>query len=646
MNAPAPRRAGLYAHHRICPIPLITLALITLAACSSTGPAVVSRYPGAGAPPLNLVAPAGSATLADAENLLSAGDAAAAATRYEQAAAAAGPGLATEYRLRAAEAANIGKDPERADRILDQIPAGALDNRQQARYRLLRGQTALARNDPARALRLLPSGDPGGEADLAAAQLQVRALALTRVGDVVAATQARVTRERYLTDADAIARNRDELWAALGSANLDDAAQARAAAAGPLVHGWVALAALARRAAPLADYEAWRRQFPGHPGEARLAALYVQTQTTGSPFPMSPGGSFKMLSAGGGAPALLLPDRGPLQTLGEAVRSGFVDAAAESGQRQAQIYSTANDLRAAYQQALGDGAGLLVGPLLKEAVAALARGPAAPVPVLALNYLDDGQPTPPGFYQFGLAPEDEARAAAEDAYARGLRRAVALTPVSDRGNRVLVAFQKRLNELGGSVVGNDYYDGEPQTWADPIRRLLRYVPIDDKRKAAAARARVGPGIDPQRRNDIDFVFISSRAEQARLLGPLFRYYHADRLPIYATAAAYDGSGDSDRAGIRFCDAPWLFDDSGPFAALARAARRGRNFDSARLYAMGHDAFMLARRIADNALRPGDQLPGATGTLRVDAGGAIHRGLVCAEMTADAPKLLPAPGALP
>lgn len=627
------------------------LALISLSACATTSIGTPSRYDG-GAPssgqPRTAALPAAVA-LDDAERLAADGRALDAASRYEQAATGAEPMRAASYRLRAAELANAGNDPARADLILDQIPAGPLDAHQQSRYRLLRAQTALARNDPARVLVLLPAGDPGGEPSIAAAQLLTRARALTRIGDAVGATQALVQREAYLQGGSAVGENHDLIWTALNAASLDSATLGRAASMAPPVRGWIELAALARRSAPLQDYEAWRHRFPGHPGEDRLATLFVAARNEAPPPPASGpvavpvnGGGFDTLASSGGSVALLLPGSGPLAAIGDAVRAGYAAAAAKAGAPEAHGYDSAAGVPAAYQRAVTEASGVIVGPLRKEDAAALAQAGPVAVPVLALNYLDGGRAGPAGFYQFGLAPEDEARAAAEDAVARGLRLPVAMVPAGDWGNRVLAAFEQRLRELGGHVVESGRYSGDPQNWSDPVRRVLRYVAIDDKRKAAEARAKAGPGIDPQRRNDFDFVFIAGRAAQARVLWPLFRYYHADRLPAYATAAVYEGDSDSDLSGIRFCDAPWALDAGGPWAALAAEARDGRSFENARLYALGNDAFLIASRIAQNQLRPGDELAGATGVLKVDSAGAVHRRLVCAQMTSGAPYPLPAP----
>jgi outer membrane PBP1 activator LpoA protein len=275
----------------------------------------------------------------------------------------------------------------------------------------------------------------------------------------------------------------------------------------------------------------------------------------------------------------------------------------------------------------------------------LAQLGAPPLPVLALNYLDASHPAPPGFYQFGLAPEDEARAAAEDAVSRGLRRALVLVPSNERGVRVQAAFQQRLAELGGRVVDANRYSGEPKDWSDPVAQLLRFKVIEDRKALQELREKAQPGIDPQRRNDFDFIFIDARAGQARVIWPLFRYYHAERMPIYATAAVNEGPGDSDLAGIRFCDAPWALDGAGVWAPLhAEALANGRSLDNARLYALGQDAAQLATRIAQNSLRPGDSVPGATGMLSVDSSGAVHRQLSCAITTVGDPAPLGAPEA--
>ena len=409
-------------------------------------------------------------------------------------------------------------DAVRADLLLDQIPAPGngqpVDPRLQGRYRLLRAQTALARNDPQRALRLLPQGDPGGDPQIAEQILLTRAQAQGRTNDAVGAVATLVNRERYLSGIVPLTQNRDVLWNLLQAATLDSATINRALASTSITRGWVELATLARRRAPLGDFEGWRKRYPRHPGEERLASLFApESSATAGVFEVLGFPETANVAIGGAAPtarggsvALLLPQSGALASYADAMRAGYSSAARAAGEPEPRIYDTGG-----YAQAVAEGAGLVVGPLLKEALTTVAASPGLSVPVLGLNYLDANRAAPPGLFQFGLAPEDEARAAAEDAYARGLTRALTMVPATDWGNRVQAAFAARFREIGGSVVDTGHYSGEPQAWSDPVKRLLRYVAINDKKDAAAARAKAGPDIDPQRRNDFDFVFLAGRA---------------------------------------------------------------------------------------------------------------------------------------
>jgi hypothetical protein len=591
------------------------------------------------------------AALDNAERAQARNDSYRASRAYEQAAAQATGAQAADYHLRAAEAAADGNDYVYASGILDALPLNSLDPSQQLRWRIVRARIALARNDAAGALRLLPADNAGGS-PLAERVLLLRGRALFRVGDPVAATQALVQRERLLPPGQA-GENRDAIWSGLIAATLDSAALARAGNADAVTRGWIELANLAHRNASLDQYEGWRQRYPAHPAQDRLAGVMMQGQQP-APAYVPPGGpsplaqpTFSTVPARPGFYALLLPQSGGLASYAESLHAGFAAAAARAGSpAEVRVYDAAGNPAAtlsAYNQAVGDGAGVVVGPLLKNDVGSLSQAGGLRTPVLALNYLDSGHAVPPGFYQFGLAPEDEARAAAEDAVSRGLRRALVLVPDNDRGSRVAAAFEQRLRELGGEVRDSRRYSGEFKDWQAPIASLMHYQRIDDKKKLAELRA-ANPGVDPQRRNDFDFIFMDAGAAQARQLWPLFRFYRAERMPIYDTAAVNEGHGDQDLAGIRFCDAPWMLDQGGTWAALHGEALNGRRPEQGRFYALGDDAFQLAQRLAQNSLHPPDELPGASGTLRVGDDGAVHRSLVCARTTEGEPQVLEPPGA--
>ena len=167
--------------------------------------------------------------------------------------------------------------------------------------------------------------------------------------------------------------------------------------------------------------------------------------------------------------ALLLPLSGRNATAGRAVQNGFFGAyyGASLGLEDAQevrVYDVVQSggAPAAYNQALADGAQFIVGPLVRQQVNELAVQPTLPVPVLALNYAQDERRMPPGMFQFALAPEDEAAAAARRAVLDGRRRALALVPNNDWGRRLLASFANELAAQGGQLLEHRFYQPTDQ----------------------------------------------------------------------------------------------------------------------------------------------------------------------------------------
>ncbi len=336
---------------------------------------------------------------------------------------------------------------------------------------------------------------------------------------------------------------------------------------------------------------------------------------------------------------LLLPLRGQYAGAAEMVRDGFLAGvyAQPAPRPVVRVYDSGTSLeslRQAQRQAVAEGARFLIGPLQKDLVTALASQGTPPAPTLALNYLDATQPAPAGFYQLGLAPEDEARAAAEQAIAAGLRRAASLTPQNDWGERIYAAFSKRLLELGGELVSAQRYSGDINQVSGPIRALMG-IPESEERRTALAALLGKLEFEARRRDDLDFVFLAARAEQGRLIVPQLRFHRLGSLPVFATAQVFDsGTGDADLTGLRRCDMPLLL-DAGPRNAMLRAQIQdvlpGRTRDQQRLFALGYDAYQLIGFLRNGPLPSGGGFPAASGDLGMGANNAVTRGLTCAEL---------------
>src|SRR5215831_9975947 len=123
---------------------------------------------------------------------------------------------------------------------------------------------------------------------------------------------------------------------------------------------------------------------------------------------------------------LLLPFNAPeFSRTAEAVRLGCQAALAHTDKRPPlQVVRTdaqASSIISEYEAAVQRGAAVMVGPLTRSGVTALATAGHITVVTLALNVADGDQPLPPRLYTFGLSAENEARAVARTAFAQAAR---------------------------------------------------------------------------------------------------------------------------------------------------------------------------------------------------------------------------------
>lgn len=308
--------------------------------------------------------------------------------------------------------------------------------------------------------------------------------------------------------------------------------------------------------------------------------------------------------------AVLLPMSGPLEQAGAPVRDGLL--AAYYGERRPKpelaFYDTLGTpagATAAYARAVAEGADQVLGPLGRDEVEAVYRAAQPAVPVLALNRVDVAPPSNHGGYS--LAPEDDGAGAASYLLSRGARRALVLSAGDDNARRSVAAFEQALREGGGGVVQVLAVTGEKP--AD-MTALLREV--------------------AQREGGVDAVFLALRAPQARAMAAQLSMAGLAGQPRVATTQLLSGTGkaEEDRAldGIAFPTEAWAV---GAGTRLPNAASTARTLPTARgaaqrLFAFGHDAWLLSAYLPWLALDPQATLPGAGGVLRLDATGVVRR----------------------
>ena len=552
---------------------------------------------------------------------------------YEEAAAAwlaeaeGAPAGAAALRLRAAEAWWKAGRAARAEETARAIDPAGLEPADRSRLALLLVRAALGGGAEREAADALPSLEAMLALPEAAAALELAARAAHRAGRLADELRFRIALDPRLADPDA---NRKALWSlvrGLPEESLRNLRGAHAPGSDRHAAGWLELEWIAR--AHGGDFPAfstaadlWRKRFPDHPAAPSiLPGLLAEVRRDGSP---------------PSHVALLLPLSGTFASAATAVRDGFLAAwyVAERTERPVvSVYDTGTgEPEAVFRTAIAEGADFVVGPLSKKAITRIASLAERTAPVLLLNALDAARPVDgPPVYQLALSPEDEARAVASFARARGYDRAGVLVPETEWGARVADAFTERWEASGAVVAARASYRGAVEDLARPVRELLGADASEERAKRLRRVLRRSVVHAPSPGGGLDFVFLAGFPREARLLRPQIVFLRAPDLPVFSTSHVFGGlpdpQHDLDLDGIVFSDMPWVLGPaSGEDAlrerilALWPAASEG----FIRYYAFGADAYRLQRRIHRLASRPGEaSLAGRTGRLTVGEDGRVH-----------------------
>jgi ABC-type branched-subunit amino acid transport system substrate-binding protein len=137
----------------------------------------------------------------------------------------------------------------------------------------------------------------------------------------------------------------------------------------------------------------------------------------------------------------------------------------------------------AAQNAIGDGAALIIGPLLAKSVRAVAPAArAANVPVIAFS--NDSSVAGQGVYTMGFLPSAQVSRVSRFANQKGITRFAVLAPNNTYGVRVAKALERSVAALGARLVKTQYYDPFAQDFTAPVRVLANY---DERRRALLAQ---------------------------------------------------------------------------------------------------------------------------------------------------------------
>ncbi|WP_316975942.1 penicillin-binding protein activator [Shumkonia mesophila] len=195
--------------------------------------------------------------------------------------------------------------------------------------------------------------------------------------------------------------------------------------------------------------------------------------------------------------ALLLPLSGPQSGLGKSLLNAAQMAIFDFADENFELLvhdtrGTPEGAAQAAETAIGEGAALILGPLLSSSVKAvtpIARTARVPVVAFSSDRLVAGD----GIFTMGFYPETEVRRVVEYARTKGLLRFAALVPDNEYGAAVVGALQRTADAGGGLVVRVQYYNPHAQDFAAVVRQLASF----ESRRQALAQQRA----ELEKRND-------------------------------------------------------------------------------------------------------------------------------------------------
>ncbi|HEU0044070.1 penicillin-binding protein activator [Sphingomonas sp.] len=312
--------------------------------------------------------------------------------------------------------------------------------------------------------------------------------------------------------------------------------------------------------------------------------------------------------------ALLVPLSGGNAGVGTSIANATMLALLDTGNDRIRItnYDTATGAAAAARRAIGEGAQLILGPLLAEdarAVGPIAR--AAGVPVLSFS--NDTGVAGQGTYVMGHAPAQSIERVVAFARSRGVTSFAGLVPNGLYGERASTAFLRTVEGQGGQVVSLQTYSRTPASINAAAARVAAKAPygavlIADGGATAAAAA---PGA-------------KRGSPSARILG----------TELWNTESGI--AARPQLAGAWFASV-----SDGLYRQFATKYRARFGAGPYRLASLGYDAVLLTIRIArdwpvgtrfpEGRMRDADGFAGLDGAFRFDRSGVAERALEVQEI---------------
>lgn len=401
---------------------------------------------------------------------------------------------------------------------------------------------------------------------------------------------------------------------------------------------WLILSALALAACQ-------SETIPSRPEQAQATQPPIQpipgAPVTQTPLP-TPGGPGNKVRV-----ALLLPLSGPNAVLGSAMLDAAQMALFDVADEKLELLphdtqGTAEAAAAAAKAAIGEGARLIIGPLIAaevDAVKPVAR--AAGVPVVAFSTAT--QLAGDGTYLMGFLPRQEIERVVGFAHSRGVSRFAVIAPSTPYGDVAVEAMRAAVQANGDTLERVEIYDPNTQDLTPSVQHLVGAT-MDPavRQKLLSKQSAAGKDAAAQLPDIVipfDAILIPEGGNRLKSVAPLLPYYDVDPEKVH-----FLGTGLWDEPGLG--TEPAL--NGGWYAAPPPGARA--DFDQRfrtvykrpppRLATLAYDATALAAVLARNpngadfsaaALTNPSGFAGVDGIFRLRADGLIQRGLAVLEV---------------
>jgi len=213
---------------------------------------------------------------------------------------------------------------------------------------------------------------------------------------------------------------------------------------------------------------------------AILAACSTPLSGSGPPIAQQPGEAAAANAAVGEGQvrvALILPlsGQGNASVAGQSMKNAAEMALAEFKSPNIQLLvkddgGTVQGAQAGAQQAISEGAEIIIGPLFAQSVSAVGQvARTNNIPVIAFS--TDVSVAARGVYLLSFLPETDVRRIVEFSISRGKRSFAAILPDNAYGTVVEGAFQQEVSRRGGRVLVLEKYTPEGNRINEAARRV-------------------------------------------------------------------------------------------------------------------------------------------------------------------------------